>query len=174
MRDLRPDELLAVEPGNIPLETGRHLQFAEHRVLDGAEGREWYRPASELLEHIDRMAAMYEAPPLPSFRPPPVPQVPVQRDPVPDSELAAIAFRALRGEVNLDELDVEALIAVGRVAVRGRELVHHATVTLNQRGVTFAQIGERMGVTESTASRWAKPPKPPGHRRGTSTGEAEQ
>jgi hypothetical protein len=171
MRKLRPDELLAVEPGNIPLETGRHLQFAEHRVLDGADGREWYQPARELLEHIDRLAAMYEAPLLPTFRP--EPPAPVMHEPIPKSELGALFLRALRGEANLDELDIDTLVMLGRGALHSRELVHHATVHLNPRGVTFAEIGSRCGVTESTASRWVNPPKPMGRPRRPRDGEAE-
>ena len=68
MRALAPDELLAVEPGNLRLEAGRHQQFAAFRV----EGREWFAPEPELLAHIALMASIYETPPLP---PMPVPRI---------------------------------------------------------------------------------------------------
>ena len=44
-------KLLAVEPGDLTLEYQRHRQFEEYR----AARNEWYRPAPELLAHIDRV-----------------------------------------------------------------------------------------------------------------------
>lgn len=38
MRKLRPDELLAVEPGCLHLETGRHHQFGAHRLPNDGNG----------------------------------------------------------------------------------------------------------------------------------------
>lgn len=63
MRALRPDELLAVEPGCIHIETGRHHQFAAIRVRE-VEGVEWFAPEPELLGHIAQMASLYPTPDL--------------------------------------------------------------------------------------------------------------
>jgi hypothetical protein len=43
--------VLAVERGNMRLEEQRHRQFRAHL----AEGNEWFRPAPDLIEHINRL-----------------------------------------------------------------------------------------------------------------------
>lgn len=45
-------EILAVEYGDLSLERKRHRDFADLR----AAGREWYRPESRLLDHINQVA----------------------------------------------------------------------------------------------------------------------
>lgn len=174
MRRLRPDDLLAVEPGNLPLETGRHHQFAAFRVPH-SEGREWYAPEPELLKHIARMAHLYEVPELPAT---PTPRAATQRadepadeqvidaEPLPFSGKAlALFLRVSTGDVDLDTLSVDELIEVAQVAAASRTLLSHAIRELNRRGETFAQIAERLGVHEATASRWAKPPAEDRRRR---------
>lgn len=47
-------DLLGTEPGDWRLEYERHLQFRSSRA-DGP-GQEWFRPAPELLLHIERLA----------------------------------------------------------------------------------------------------------------------
>jgi hypothetical protein len=64
MRTLRPGELLAVEPGCLHIETGRHHQFAEHRLSNDGNGDEWFSPDPELLAHIELIAQMYPTPDL--------------------------------------------------------------------------------------------------------------
>lgn len=55
MRAYPPDsKLLAVEGGSPQLEAQRHREFAGSLVA----GREWFRPDSVLLEHIDRTSQM--------------------------------------------------------------------------------------------------------------------
>jgi hypothetical protein len=44
-------KLLAVEPGNFATEQGRLAQF-RHLL---AEGNEWFRPAGDLLDHVNRI-----------------------------------------------------------------------------------------------------------------------
>jgi hypothetical protein len=54
VRAYPPDsQLLAVEPGAEAVEQRRHEQFA-HLL---AARREWFRPAADLMEHIDELAA---------------------------------------------------------------------------------------------------------------------
>lgn len=61
MKNLRPDELLAIEYGTRALETQRHHQFVAFRA---GIGREWFEPATELLEHIDERRSALPPPPL--------------------------------------------------------------------------------------------------------------
>lgn len=54
MRAYPPNaDLLAVEPGTLKVEKARHDQF--HAYLD--RGREWFRPADELMAWIDSLRA---------------------------------------------------------------------------------------------------------------------
>lgn len=57
-RDLMPDEILAVEPGDRKQEAARHRQFS---YLRGG-GKEYFRDAPELLGHIRAVRAMYGEP----------------------------------------------------------------------------------------------------------------
>lgn len=56
VRVLKPDELLAIEPGSYPLETKRHRQFAGFR----ARG-EFFYPAPVLMEHIKKIRTRHHA-----------------------------------------------------------------------------------------------------------------
>lgn len=51
-------ELLAVEPGDRDLETQRHQQFAGSRT----DGREWFRPAPDILELVEEIVGTYGEP----------------------------------------------------------------------------------------------------------------
>lgn len=53
-------ELLVSEPGDVELERQRHSQFAG--LL--AAGREWFHPASVLIEHINKLRELDGAAPL--------------------------------------------------------------------------------------------------------------
>jgi hypothetical protein len=55
IRKLRPDELLAVEPGSYPLEKTRHREFARYQ----AEG-EYFYPAPVLMGHIRKVRARHK------------------------------------------------------------------------------------------------------------------
>ena len=88
-------------------------------------------------------------------------------------------IRLMRGdEVELEDLEglsVEELVELGAAGAGGRKLLHLVTVKLNEMGLPYSEIGERInGVHESTASRWAKPPRPMGRPRRRSEGETEQ
>ena len=80
-------------------------------------------------------------------------------------EVLDALVKLMRGEVDFDDLDDEALYALGAVCANSRETLYQVTTRLNDRGRTFAQIAERLGVHEVTASRWAKPPAEDRRRR---------
>lgn len=79
-------------------------------------------------------------------------------------EVMNALVRLMKGEVDLNELDADGLFAIAEAAKGGRQTLHEVTLVLRAKGYTFAQIGDRLGVTESAASRWVKPPSPPGRR----------
>jgi hypothetical protein len=56
--NLKPDTVLAAEPGSYELELQRHRQFARHRAQVGV-GRELFFPAPELREHIRQVQDEY-------------------------------------------------------------------------------------------------------------------
>lgn len=59
MRQYPPGcRLLAIEPGDYELEKARHRQFAGSRT----EGREWFRPTTDLLEHAASLVAAHGLP----------------------------------------------------------------------------------------------------------------
>lgn len=59
MRQYPPgSKLLAIEPGDYELEKSRHRQFEGSRT----EGREWFRPTADLLEHAKALVAEHGLP----------------------------------------------------------------------------------------------------------------
>lgn len=59
MRQYPPtSQLLAVEPGDLALERSRHQQFAGSR----ADGREWFHPTVDLLEHVEQLVTEHGEP----------------------------------------------------------------------------------------------------------------
>lgn len=58
MVELCPNEVLAIEPGDMSLEHERHKQFAEHRI----RRREYFRPHIHLLAHIERVRREHGVP----------------------------------------------------------------------------------------------------------------
>lgn len=80
-------------------------------------------------------------------------------------EVANALVRLVNGELDYGDLDDDTLVALGKASRRGQTTLHEVVVELyRNRGLTFAQIGERLGATESAASRWINPPSPPGRR----------
>lgn len=130
MRALRPDELLAAEPGCMHIETGRHHQFGEHRLPNTGDGDEWFQPAPELLDHIEQMASLYPKPALPQMAPPRLdaPQGPEE----------------------------ESIIQTMQVGRFGRKLVGEGAAELHRRGWTWPKIAAEFGVDQSTAHRWLR------------------
>lgn len=80
-------------------------------------------------------------------------------------EVTNALVRLMNGEQTYDEMDDEALLAVAAISAMGREALYEVTTRLSARGWTFAQIAEKLGVHEATASRWAKPPAEDRRRR---------
>jgi hypothetical protein len=80
-------------------------------------------------------------------------------------EVLDALVKLMRREVDYDALDDEALFALAGACATARETLYQVTTRLNDRGLTFAQIGEHLGVHEATASRWAKPPAEDRRRR---------
>jgi len=66
MRDLMPDEVLAVEPGSYNLESALHAEFAEIRFSPSLE---YFELTDELQAHIDTVVEKHGPPPpgLPQF-----------------------------------------------------------------------------------------------------------
>lgn len=60
MRDLMPDEVLAIEPGGRVLEARLHEHFARIRF---SRDREYFKLTDELQEHIDAVVAKHGPPP---------------------------------------------------------------------------------------------------------------
>jgi hypothetical protein len=60
MRDLMPDEVLAVEPGGRALEQRLHHHFARIRF---SRDREYFKLTDELQEHIDAVVRKHGQPP---------------------------------------------------------------------------------------------------------------
>lgn len=59
MRSYPPrSELLAVEPGDFDLERQRHRQFEGSRT----DGREWFSPAQDILDHCEDLVRKHGAP----------------------------------------------------------------------------------------------------------------
>lgn len=73
-------------------------------------------------------------------------------------EVMNALVRLMSNEIDLADLTPEQLYALGAAARGGRLLLQRVIAELNQRGVTFAEIGDHYGVVESTAFRWAKTP----------------
>ncbi|MFJ2848313.1 GIY-YIG nuclease family protein [Streptomyces rubiginosohelvolus] len=66
MREILPEELLALEPGSIGIENDRHRQFSALRVPGQ---REWFHAGPVLQEHVLDMRATHGVPdqPLPTL-----------------------------------------------------------------------------------------------------------
>lgn len=155
MRALRPDALLAVEPGCMHLETGRHHQFAEHRLPNTGDGDEWFTPAPELLAHVELIAWVYPTPALADL----LPEPPRRRrrsvrvvDVIPD-----------KPRLSPDELAERYQLA--EIMVNSKVYLAEVLTELNRRGDTFAELGKQLGIHEATAARWAKPPTEDRRRR---------
>jgi hypothetical protein len=76
-------------------------------------------------------------------------------DPTPEVMNALV--RLMNNETDLESLDNAALYALGSAARGGKTLLQRVVAELNRRGELLKDIGAHYGVSESTASRWAKP-----------------
>jgi uncharacterized protein YaiI (UPF0178 family) len=75
-------------------------------------------------------------------------------------EVLNALVRLMNGEVDLNEMETEELyrLVISLQPDLAKTTLAKALAILNERGERFAVIGERIGVHEATASRWAKPP----------------
>lgn len=148
MRSLKPDEVLAVEPGGRSLETLRHRQFAAWRVDLGDRSREWYQPVPELLEHVEQLAALHP--------------VPLRRPPVP-----APAFTIEELLAAVQQMSEDQLITLGKLLVDPRARQRDATQELFKRGWSLERMAIAFGVDPATAWRWMQAPsqRRPGQRK---------
>lgn len=132
MGKLRPDEVLAVEPGGHEVETARHRQFREHHIAGHPEGIEWFHRGDDLLAHIAELAATRDVPELPRWR--------ARGDAEPQiwTEEEYHLVDVLAGLIWLQDHRHD-LIA---------ELIH--------RGWTEPDIASRVGVDRATLRRWSR------------------
>lgn len=71
----------------------------------------------------------------------------------------------MKGEIDFDELDNEALYTLGAACAVYRETLFNVTTRLNDRGETFEKMAEKWKVDRATPARWAKPPAQDRRRR---------
>ena len=64
----------------------------------------------------------------------------------------------MKGEYDIHGQDKEQLYELAEALINARQTLAKALAEINRQGDTFAQIGDRLGLHEATASRWAKPP----------------
>lgn len=63
MNALRPDDILAIEPGDRVTETNRHKKFRREWLgRNHPDGTEWFRPSARLLRHTARLTRKYPVP----------------------------------------------------------------------------------------------------------------
>lgn len=60
MRDLLPDEILAIEPGSYSVENARHQQFKGYAYFDRRS--EYFRPGEQLVAHIAALREKHGVP----------------------------------------------------------------------------------------------------------------
>lgn len=82
-------------------------------------------------------------------------------------EVMNALVRLMTGEIDVRSLPKEDLYALANALVpdKPRSLLYQTLAALNDKGETFAQIADRLGVHEATAARWAKPPAEDRRRR---------
>lgn len=134
MMVLRPDELLAVEPGSFQLETQRHHQFKSDNIVEKGH-REWFRPSPDLTAHIASVAAEHGVPDL-------------------------VKKSAVSGAPRVPEVSPARLVElVHRVRAWSAEQDRRgedAAAELHRRGWTYDRIGVAIGRPASHAHRMVK------------------
>lgn len=127
MQALKPDELLATEPGDVRAERHRHGQFHSDRVH-----LEFFRASEALLEHI----RLLNGPP--ETRPPlDLPDLDEVRE-----QILCLVAEETAARKHLAEMQ-EHLETVVRQAVRESPMTH-------------VEIGEILGVHRNTVMNWCK------------------
>lgn len=86
------------------------------------------------------------------------------------SEVMNALVRLMNGETDYGELSDDELVTILAICADVRLAQYRASVELNNRGKTFAQMaglvkGRKVTVHEATLARWAKRPDPDLRRR---------
>jgi hypothetical protein len=88
-----------------------------------------------------------------------------------DPEVIDVLVRIMKGAVNPDELDERSAVSILAMCADPRTAAYVASTWLNDQGLTFEQIAERVkaeyniDVHRSTVARWAKRPDVDRRRR---------
>ncbi len=133
MGKLRPDAVLAVEPGAHEVETARHRQFREHHIADHPDGVEWFYRGADLLAHIEELAATHVVPELPRWR--------------------------TRGEPDEESIwtdEEHRLVDVLAGLLWLKDHRHELVGELQRRGLADSEIATRVGVGTTTLRRWSR------------------
>ena len=88
-------------------------------------------------------------------------------------EVTNALVRLMNGQVDVRSLPKDDLYLIAEALIPGnaRERLFETIAALNDKGETFAEIGERLNVHAATAARWAKPPAEDRRRRRGEPGE---
>jgi len=132
MGKLRPDEVLAVEPGGHEVETARHRQFREHHIAGHPEGIEWFHRGDDLLAHIAELAATRDVPELPRWR----------------------ARGDAEPQIWTEEEHHLVDVLAGLLWLQDHK--HELVDELRRRGLSDGEIATRVGVGAPTVRRWAR------------------
>lgn len=81
------------------------------------------------------------------------------------SEVMNALVRLMSGETDYGELTEDELVTILAICADARMAQYRASVELNDRGKTFAQMadlikGRKVRIHEATLARWAKRPDP--------------
>lgn len=140
MCHLRPDTVLAVEPGGKELETHRHAQFQSDRIR-----YEMFNASEQLLAHITELRTHYPVPPMPpgkarfrSYKPPQRPKTAPATEP-PELALVRVHSAVVEGLWRRSDPTAELMNAVRRA---------------HQLGYPQAAIARRTGFHSNTIRNW--------------------
>ncbi|MBV9314680.1 MAG: hypothetical protein JO100_13335 [Pseudonocardia sp.] len=81
------------------------------------------------------------------------------------AEVIDALVRLMNGQYEIKGRPKDELYDLAGALINARQTLARTLAELNEQGETFAQIGERLGIHEATASRWAKPPNEDLRRR---------
>lgn len=162
MQALRPDELVAIEPGSRHVETQRHREFAPYNVPHMG-GREWFSRSPALLDHVAALTAAMPPPSLDSLpgAPEAARRVYPDHPTATDLECALTDLHIIADRLR-DIADPAVRVAAAaatqgefaRIAERVAAVTRDTVVHLREvDGLTFAAIGKLLGFSQQRASQ---------------------
>ena len=77
----------------------------------------------------------------------------------------------MNGDYEIKGRPKDELYDLAGALINARQTLARTLAELNEQGDTFAQIADRLGIHEATASRWAKPPGEDLRRRRRAPGD---